>query len=134
MEIERRVYNRMVKLAERRVVQWELDYPYFKELIRRRCSYCGSLPSNQFRRGEEVLLYSGIDRVNSALGYVDGNVVPCCRYCNVLKSAQPPSTWFDFLKGVIVTHDGEVPKEWMAYEDRERPTKAPNFWSRPGKR
>jgi hypothetical protein len=30
--------------------------------------------------------YSGIDRINPSLGYVVGNVVPCCARCNVAKN------------------------------------------------
>lgn len=32
------------------------------------------------------MLYQGIDRVNSKIGYTLGNVVPCCKKCNTVKS------------------------------------------------
>jgi hypothetical protein len=64
------------------------------------CAYCKIEPYNQFFRrvtrdvdgerkrvGDEnaVLLYSGIDRVNSSKGYFPGNVLPCCQFCNRAK-------------------------------------------------
>ena len=32
-----------------------------------------------------LLKYNGIDRVNPALGYVEDNVVTCCKICNIAK-------------------------------------------------
>lgn len=54
----------------------------FKELIMSPCAYCGASNSN-FRKG---LKYNGIDRIDSSLGYVENNVLPCCRFCNRMKS------------------------------------------------
>lgn len=60
------------------------DYPVtitfaqYKQLVSGAvCHYCsGPLP----RAG------SGVDRIDSALGYVPGNVVPCCTKCNRAKN------------------------------------------------
>ncbi len=30
-------------------------------------------------------IYNGIDRIDSSKGYIQGNVVTCCRTCNVAK-------------------------------------------------
>lgn len=60
------------------------------------CAYCSRPPQNRFHRitivgnrrlkdEEPTFLYSGIDRVDSAKGYVPGNVVPCCKFCNYAK-------------------------------------------------
>lgn len=32
------------------------------------------------------ILYSGIDRVDSSVGYEIGNIVPACKICNFAKS------------------------------------------------
>jgi hypothetical protein len=54
---------------------WELTdeevFSFFDSL----CHYCGDPPQE----------LNGMDRKNSAEGYVKGNVVPCCTYCNYLK-------------------------------------------------
>lgn len=74
--------------AKSRGFAWELSREDVERLIFRDCVYCGSPPSN-VKVGKntlEPLRYSGIDRVDSSLGYVAGNVVPCCRVCNNAKS------------------------------------------------
>ena len=55
-----------------------------------RCHYCGiaegDIPAvrmkSQIQRDVRVL---GVDRVDSSLGYVAGNLVPCCFVCNQIK-------------------------------------------------
>lgn len=65
------------------------------------CQYCGSYDvRNEFRGNrykhtlitvskEEIEKYelkmNGIDRVDSKLGYIEGNCVPCCYKCNCMK-------------------------------------------------
>jgi hypothetical protein len=34
------------------------------------------------------LIYNGIDRMNSTLGYTPVNTVPCCKVCNFTKGAR----------------------------------------------
>ena len=61
------------------------------------CSYCRRSPQNVFRRvlyngplairdKEPTFLYSGIDRVDPSKGYIPGNVMPCCKFCNYAKT------------------------------------------------
>lgn len=60
------------------------------------CVYCSKSPENKFHRTtwigkrrvksvEPTFLYSGIDRVDPSKGYIPGNVVPCCKFCNYAK-------------------------------------------------
>lgn len=50
-----------------------IDEPTRQRLLHEPCRYCGLEPS------------LGIDRIDSARGYVEGNVDPCCMTCNFLK-------------------------------------------------
>ena len=54
---------------------------------------------------------NGIDRINSSLGYVDGNVVPCCGTCNKMKMAMDESDFkmqvLKIAKVYIEKHNGE---------------------------
>lgn len=66
----------------------------FMELIKSDCCYCGAAPkmrklSKKFAATE----MNGIDRLDNDLGYVDGNVAPCCGICNVLKGALSMNDW-----------------------------------------
>jgi len=49
----------------------------YKSIISNKCFYCDSdLP----------LIGTGVDRVDSSIGYISGNVVACCTICNFIKS------------------------------------------------
>lgn len=57
----------------------------FMELLIGPCFYCGTERSNTKIRGSRSFDYNGIDRLNSRNGYVRGNVVSCCKNCNLMK-------------------------------------------------
>jgi hypothetical protein len=42
--------------------------------------------------------YNGIDRKDNAAGYVEGNVVPCCKTCNYVKKSM---LYGDFMAFII---------------------------------
>jgi len=72
--------------AARRGLAWLLSDEQFKRLIESNCFYCNSVPSNTLRtRSGGELIYNGIDRKNSNLGYISENVLPCCYACNLMK-------------------------------------------------
>lgn len=65
--------------------------------------HCGGPPSN-FHSCESqraAYLYSGIDRIDSALGYVQGNVQPCCWICNRMKNTLNDVDFFGHMKLII---------------------------------
>jgi hypothetical protein len=63
--------------AKKRGVEWFLTREEYEPLIKNPCAYCdGPLPAAGI----------GLDRKDSSVGYCSGNVVPCCRACNVAKS------------------------------------------------
>lgn len=72
----------------------DITFEKFLELSNRNCYYCNAPPSNfcsEFR-------YSGLDRVDSNIGYVLNNVVPCCKWCNFAKRER---TQEEFSKWLI---------------------------------
>lgn len=82
-------------IARRSGIACHLTRPQIKAICQLNCAYCGIEPSNVMRRkiGSECqhvpsldVCYSGIDRLDSGIGYVPGNVVPCCARCNIAKS------------------------------------------------
>ena len=63
--------------AKRLGKDFNLSLEEYKELLSCPCFYCkGPLPETG----------TGLDRINSDLGYVHGNVRPCCKKCNQAKS------------------------------------------------
>lgn len=73
--------------AAHRGLQWRLSAAYALRLFSQNCHYCGAPPSNviKTKQGKGGFIYSGIDRLDATRGYIAGNVVPCCRVCNVAK-------------------------------------------------
>ena len=64
---------------------FKLSKKRFLELLSSPCHYCGTVGSNTKIRGNRELRYNGIDRLNSRNGYISGNVVSCCKNCNMMK-------------------------------------------------
>lgn len=82
---------RYIKSAVKRGIEWRLSPEKFLHIIKLDCDYCGAEPriyesKPNYGKGRTVkTLMNGIDRVDSSLGYVEGNVVPCCSACNKMK-------------------------------------------------
>lgn len=88
LTMEKQIYYRYKKGAKERNKIFELTFSYFVELINKNCTYCGSIPCNKYINSftGKDLIYSGIDRINSDLGYTIENSVPSCIRCNAAKS------------------------------------------------
>lgn len=69
--------------VESRGKAFDLPRDTFDSMRRKRCDYCGRLPS--------ALRLNGIDRVVNSQGYVEGNCVPCCVRCNRWKYTRSAS-------------------------------------------
>lgn len=73
--------------ARDRGIFYDLPRDEFERLIRSPCHYCGTSYSNlkKTKNCKDGFRHNGIDRLDSAIGYVTGNVVPSCRLCNFAK-------------------------------------------------
>ena len=66
----------------------DITFAEFCRVTQQVCEYCGELGEHDLR---------GLDRVNSARGYLSDNIVPCCKECNFMKGSMTKS---DFLRKV----------------------------------
>lgn len=73
------VVNDIKYKATKRKKKWELTHQQAFDLITFECSYCGFMPNWPENR-------VGIDRIDSSVGYIPDNCVPCCSKCNSSKS------------------------------------------------
>lgn len=64
--------------AQHRVYDWKLTFKQFMKFWKVPCTWCGAVP--------EAHLNIGLDRVDPSLPYQDGNIEPCCKHCNRMKS------------------------------------------------
>lgn len=75
------------KSARGRNLRWDLTETQFAFLVVQPCLYCGIESSRMASsyKSTKGFLYTGVDRVVSAQGYISNNVVPACGRCNVMK-------------------------------------------------
>lgn len=83
-KVSLRRYKHAAKLRE---LPWELTETQFEALLLSDCFYCGSPPkTHESKYGKHSARMGGVDRLNSAQGYLFENCVPCCSTCNWAKS------------------------------------------------
>lgn len=95
------IYKRKSKLKSR---IFNLSYDDFRILIKGDCYYCGVVPSQKIERQKTdkvQIIYNGIDRKDSSIGYVKDNCVSCCKRCNVSKSDMSYEKWIGHLKQIL---------------------------------
>lgn len=96
-----RVYDNYRRSAGRRGYAWELGGEEFDKLAAADCAYCGSPPGTVQVYRSHRFTYNGIDRVNNSLGYMHGNVVPCCEICNRAKGAKSLGEFLAWISRLI---------------------------------
>lgn len=70
-------YKYMLYDSKRRDLECNLSFEEYSDLISKLCFYCEKpLPASSC---------TGLDRKYNGIGYITGNVVPCCGPCNVLR-------------------------------------------------
>jgi len=70
---------------------FDLTLEQFKKITKQKCHYCGIEPKQETGRVKYAnangdYIHNSIDRKDNTKGYIIGNVLPCCKFCNHLKS------------------------------------------------
>ena len=85
--------------AKARGLDFSLTEPELVEIAKGNCHYCNQAPTRIFRLWvggvEDFARLSGVDRMDSSLGYCLSNCVPCCWTCNRMKSDIPYLAFID---------------------------------------
>ena len=79
--------------AKKRGIIFSLSSEFVLNLIKKQCFYCDI--------GIEEM---GIDRIDSKQGYIEGNVVPCCKMCNTMKWTSDIDSFFSKIKKIAINH------------------------------
>ena len=108
-----RVWNELHNALKRRGWDFHLTLSQLKAITQLHCAYCGKEPSNLYRSKYKVdgvyqrgvdpsmeIRWSGLDRIDSAKGYIHGNVVPCCGECNGMKTNHSLDEFFVLLERI----------------------------------
>lgn len=111
-----KVYGSYRNKATRKKLPFSLSREITKYLMLKNCFYCDEKPSNVTpappdRKGL-VFTYNGLDRLDSNKGYDINNVLPCCKYCNRMKS---DLTFDEFIQRIM-----KISKRWDSRIEMER--------------
>lgn len=85
---------------------FDLSKDEFIKLITNNCYYCGVLPNTisvvncNDEDNTTSILYNGIDRIDSTIGYVLSNVVSACKRCNQAKNDMSISEFKELVKRI----------------------------------
>jgi hypothetical protein len=97
-----RLFYAYKKSAKLRGIYFGITKDEFKNLSKRVCSYCGEGPNQirhrNLRNGNGDYAYNGLDRLDSGIGYVSNNIVPCCGSCN---RAKGNLSYEDFVNRIV---------------------------------
>lgn len=88
--------------AEKRGIEWGLSVEESMGLFTSECHYCGCPPATLGYRikTQQPILYNGIDRLDSRMGYFSDNCVSCCSRCNHAKGSMHIDEFLKFIKEV----------------------------------
>ena len=81
-------YKHLKNSAKNRGLLVTISFSEFAKLNSLPCYYCG---------GELPKVGSGVDRIDSSLGYISGNVLPCCEWCNKAKGVRSVEEFFTWI-------------------------------------
>lgn len=101
-----------------------LSFEKFIELSRLNCYYCKISPNNasnaakygfennkisykRYPTDQYNFVYNGLDRVDSSLGHVEGNLVPCCKRCNWAKLNFSSDSFLNHMKKLVICNIGD---------------------------
>ena len=89
--------------ARKRGHTFELSENEFKVLTSQPCHYCGAAPESKHSVVKQTNGHyygNGVDRIDNSLGYVVGNVRPCCKQCNIAKGILSEQEFLEWIARV----------------------------------
>lgn len=90
------------KSARNRNLEFSVSLNEFEYLTSQRCHYCNRPPQRTISVSSgSKYTYNGIDRKDSNLGYVTGNMLPCCFPCNRAKSDMTYEEFLQYLDDLV---------------------------------
>lgn len=76
-ELTRR-FNKLKYKCRHEGIDLKIDFKVYERLIPLGCIYCGKTLEQETG--------CSLDRINSDIGYLESNIVPCCGSCNQIKN------------------------------------------------
>ena len=91
------------KAAAERGHCFSLSESRFYALTQMPCSYCGCPPATlrTVKSKHGTFLYNGVDRIDNTIGYLESNVVPCCKLCQYAKRHLRVEVFLEWAKRLV---------------------------------
>lgn len=96
-----RIHETYVRNAKGRKLEWSLTDETFLKLIKEPCWYCDKYSKTIEKYGFKVRI-SGIDRIDSSIGYTDSNTIPCCKNHNLAKQSLNSEEFEDLIVSAAI--------------------------------
>lgn len=116
------IYRKTKKNAVVRNIEWQLTPEDVRKLGSLECNYCSHTGSNVVRdpegHGSRILMFNGIDRLDSNKGYTLDNVVPCCKTCNLAKHVMNEKEFYSWVGRVASKYQIRV-ERMIDYAERD---------------
>lgn len=118
--------------ARNRGLTFQIPRDEFSRIVSMRCVYCNAKPSNYSAVKDGRTFINGIDRIDNSVGYVEGNIVPCCSQCNWAKKDMSAFEYVQHCRSVVYYQrrlNGAMrkfgfPSEVLSYDFTDRPVYA----------
>lgn len=94
-------YGNYQRNADKKGLTLSISREEFENLILSKCFYCDREPFRKLISSWDSVLANGIDRIDSSVGYIEGNIRTCCWDCNRMKGDLAEE---DFLSHLALIH------------------------------
>lgn len=82
--------------------KFEITFIDFCSIIFNKCYYCGRPPQNRQKTSRgDIIEYNGIDRIENEIGYIETNILPCCKICNQMKNDMGLSEFCSYISALV---------------------------------
>lgn len=96
-------YSNYKASAKKKEYEFSISIDSFFKLMDKDCNYCGLPPSGKWNGAKRTISdtsefrYSGVDRVDNNIGYIESNCVSCCHICNDSKKNLSLEKWKEWI-------------------------------------
>jgi len=97
------IFGHCRQSAKVRGIEFTLTRNDIRSIVIEDCQYCGAKPQTRTTHSNlsGEFQYNGIDRVDSQIGYIKTNCVPCCWTCNLAKGQMTVDQFHEWIKRVF---------------------------------
>jgi len=100
------------KVCKKHKRDTDLALEDFKNIVTKPCFYCGcdgEIIFNDYhnsahgiinKMSDAFIKFNGIDRIDSSLGYIKSNSIPCCLNCNIAKNDLKQKDFYQLIKTI----------------------------------